>query len=200
MHIPFFYFADYYFYYSLAIVENDLPNETIEHLTFVPAPSDATPTTLTPPTSQRHKSILDVLDESSPTTEYIRSSSTHTSLSTDQQNEIITSNENQDVVSPTTNISSSIGLATSSPSPSSSRHHKPMSLSSTQTYFKTIQQQRASSPNIQNVQTIIRDDDDDDLPRPRTSSLRHGEKKDIVATVRFAGTDENGKNHDETFL
>jgi hypothetical protein len=96
-----------------------------------------------------------------------------------------------------TNISSSIGPAASSPS---LRHYKPMSLASTQTYFKTIQQQqRSSSPNIQNVQTIIQHDND--LPQPRTSSMKqHGEKKDIIASVRFVGKDENGRKAEETYL
>jgi hypothetical protein len=187
-----------FYYYSLVIIENDLPNETIEHLNFVPVPSNASPAALTPPTAHHNKSIIDVLDENSPTTEYIRSSSTHTSISTEQQNEKMISGDNQDV-SPTTNISSSIGPATSTPSPSSARHYKPISLSSTQSYFKTIQQQRASSPNIQHVQTIIHDDDDD-LPRPRTSSLRHGEKKDTVATVRFVDANANAKKNEETYL
>jgi len=99
-----------------------------------------------------------------------------------------------------TNISSSIGPAASSPSPSSLRHYKPMSLASTQTYFKTIQQQQqhSSSPNIQNVQTIIQHDND--LPKPRTSSMKHGEKKDIIASVRFVGKDENGRKAEKKYL
>jgi hypothetical protein len=165
----------------------------------VPAPSDAVPTELTPPNSHRHKSILDVLDENSPTTDFIRSTSTNTSLSIEHQTEDVTSSMLDDSK---TNISSSIGPATSSVSPSTIRHYKPKSLSSTETYFKSIQQ-HASSPNIQNVQTIIHndDDDDDDLPRPRTSSMKHGgEKKETIATVRFMGTDENGTNAAETYL
>jgi len=187
------------FYFISAIIENDLPNDTIEHLTFVPAPSDAVPTELTPPTSQRHKSILDILDENSPTTDFIRSTSTNTSLSIEHQTEDVTSSMLDDSK---TNISSSIGPATSSVSPSITRHYKPKSLSSTETYFKSIQQQQhASSPNIQNVQTIIHNDDDEDLPRPRTSSMKHaGEKKETIATVRFMGTDENGTNAAETYL
>ncbi len=193
------------FDYCLAIIENDLPNDTIEHLTFVPVPSNASPTSLTPPTSHKQKSILDVLDENSPTTEFIRSTSTNTSVSIEQKNERKSSVDNEDVTisminDRKTNISSSIGPAASSPSPSSLRHYKPMSLASTQTYFKTIQQQqRSSSPNIQNVQTIIQHDDD--LPQPRTSSMKqHGEKKDIIASVRFVGKDENGRKAEETYL
>ncbi|CAF1121040.1 unnamed protein product [Adineta steineri] len=182
-----------------AIIENDLPNDTIEHLAFVPAPSDASPTTLTPPTSHRHKSILDVLDENSPTTEFIRSTSTNASMCTDHENE-----EMNSLLSDTTktNISSSIGPATSSPSPSSARHYKPKSLTSTQTYFNTIQQQqRASSPNMQQVQTIIHNyNSDDDSIQSRTSSMRHGEKKETFTTVRFMGTDENKTKAAETYL
>jgi hypothetical protein len=188
----------FFSHYSLAIIENDLPNDTVEHLNFVPAPSDSSAANLTPPANHRHKSILDVLDENSPTTEFIRlTSSTNTSLSIEQQNETKKSDNNEDVKK--TNISSSIGPATSSQSPSSAHHYKPMSLASTQTYFKTIQQQqRSSSPNIQNVQTIILNDND--LPRPRTSSLKHGEKKDTITAVRFIGKDENGRETKETYL
>lgn len=191
---------------SLATIENDLPNDTIEHLTFVPAPSDASPTALVPPMSQLHKSILDVLDENSPTTEFIRSASNMTSLSTEQQNERKPSIDGATtpVFDETkSNISSSIGPAVSSPSPSSARHYKPISLSSTQIYFNQIQQrQRSSSPNIQNVQTVIyqNDDDDDDVVRPRTSSIKHGPRKETVASVRFVGKDENGKKPEETYL
>jgi len=46
--------------------ENDLPDDTIEHLNFVPVPSDASPTTLTPPTVQKRRSINDVLKKDSP--------------------------------------------------------------------------------------------------------------------------------------
>jgi len=201
----FFNFAYFTFFsnYSLAIIENDLPNDTLEHLNFVPVPSNASPTALTPPTSHKDKSILDVLDENSPTTEFIRSTSINTSLSIEEKNERKSSIDNEDVTTlmineRKTNISSSIGPATSNSSPSSLRHYKPMSLASTQTYFKTIQQ-RSSSPNMQNVQTIIHDDDDD-LPMPRTSSMKHGEKKDIIASVRFMGKDENGRKVEETYL
>ncbi|CAF4310946.1 unnamed protein product [Rotaria sp. Silwood2] len=189
-----------------AIIENDLPNDSIEYLNFVAVPSDATPEALIPPTSHQNKSIFDILDENTPTTEYLHSTSRKTSSSSEQQNEKKSLDDNQDVTSPMiserkTNISSSIGLAASSPSPSSIRHYKPMSLTSTQTYFKTIQQQqRVSSPNIQNVQTIIHDDINDDSIRPRTSSMRHGERKDIIATVRFMGTDQNGTKVKETYL
>jgi hypothetical protein len=75
-----------------------------------------------------------------------------------------------------------------------------MLLTSTQAYFKTIQrQQRSSSPNIQNVQTIIHDDDDDD--DVHRSSMKHGgEKKEVIASVRFIGKDENGRKLEETYL
>jgi len=188
----------FYFAYSLAILENDLPNDTIEHLNFVPAPSDASPTELTPPTSHRHQSILDVLHENSPTIEFIRSTSANTSLTTEQQNEIKTFDDNDDVTTPMIDKTKINISSTSISSPSSSRHCKPMSLTSTQAYFKTIQkQQRSSSPNIQNVQTIVYSDD---LPRPRTSSMKHGEKKDTLASVRFVGKDENGRKSEETYL
>ncbi len=109
-----------------------------------------------------------------------------------------------------TNISSSTGPVISTPSPLSTRHYKPVSLTSTKTYFKTIQQNN-SSPILQ-VKTIIHnndnDDDDEDhesltiLTRPRTSSIKHGEKKDMIATVRFKGDrkDENGAIIQETYL
>jgi hypothetical protein len=124
------------FIFSLAIIENDLPNDTIEHLTFVPAPSNATATSLTPPTIHQNKSILDVLDENSPTTEFIRSTSTNTSFSIEQPNETKTSDDNHEAAK--CNISSSIGPATSSPSPSSARNYKPLSLTSTQTYLRQV--------------------------------------------------------------
>ena len=187
----------------LAIVENDLPNDTIEHLTFVPVPSNASPTALTPPTSHRHRSILDVLDENSPTTEFIRSASNTISLSGEQLNASPISHEKSDGSISTlpetrSNIASSIGPATSSPSPTSTRQYRPLSLTSTQAYFKTIQQPRASSPNSQHVQTIIHPDAD--LPLSRTSSMKHGEKRETVATVRFVGTDENRSKAEETYL
>ncbi|CAF4557801.1 unnamed protein product [Rotaria sp. Silwood1] len=196
----------HHFENETAIIENDLPNDTIEHLNFVPVPSDATATALIPPTIHQNKSIFDIIDENSPTKEYLRSNSRKTSSSSEQQNEKTSLDDNQDVTSPLineikTNISSSIGLAASSPSPSSIRHYKPMSLTSTQTYFKTIQQQqRVSSPNIQNVQTIIHNEINNDSIRPRTSSMKHGEKKEVIATVRFMGTDQNGTNIKETYL
>ena len=167
-------------------------------------PSNASPTALTPPTSHQHKSILDVLDENSPTTEFIRASSMTPSLSNEGKTSIDSGtppafDENK------SNISSSIGPAVSTPSPSSARHYKPISLSSTQTYFNQIQQrQRSSSPNIQNVQTILHqnedNDDDNDVVRPRTSSIKHGTKKETVASVRFVGKDENGKKPEQTYL
>ncbi|CAF3326097.1 unnamed protein product [Rotaria socialis] len=196
-----------------AIIENDLPNDTIEHLNVAPVRTDATPTAVIPTTtttSQLHKSLLDIFDESSPTDKFLRSidrkTSSLSSSSSEQHHERKASDDNQDVTTPLidemkTYISSSIGLAGSSSSPSSTRHYKPMSLTSTQAYFKTIQQQqRVSSPNIQNVQTMLHHVDNDDSIRPHTSSMRHGEKKDIITTVRFLGTDQNGDNVKETFL
>ncbi|CAF3108297.1 unnamed protein product [Rotaria socialis] len=197
-----------------AIIENDLPNDTIEHLNVAPVRTDATPTAVIPATttttSQLHKSLLDIFDESSPTDKFLRSidrkTSSLSSSSSEQHHERKASDDNQDVTTPLidemkTYISSSIGLAGSSSSPSSTRHYKPMSLTSTQAYFKTIQQQqRVSSPNIQNVQTMLHHVDNDDSIRPHTSSMRHGEKKDIITTVRFLGTDQNGDNVKETFL
>lgn len=171
-------------------------------------PSDATPTVITPPESQYHKSIKEILEENTPTTEFLRSTSRKqsSSSSNEQQNERNASDDNQDVTSPLitemkTYISSSIGLAGSSTSPSSMRHYRPLSLASTQTYFKTIQQQpRVSSPNMQHVRTILHHDMNDDSAEQHTSSIRHGEKKEIMTTVRFVGTDQNGDNAKETFL
>ena len=137
--------------------------------------------------------------------EFIRSASNMTSLSTEQQNErkpSIDSTTTPIFDETKSNISSSIGPAVSSPSPSSARHYKPISLSSTQIYFNQIQQrQRSSSPNIQNVQTVIhQNDEDDEVVRPRTSSIKHGTKRETVASVRFVGNDENGKKPEETYL
>ena len=194
-------------YCCLAIDENDLPNETIEHLNFVPVPSDASPTDLIPPTSHQHKSITDALSEPSPSTEFIRSNSKSTSLSIELPIERKTSTSNDSVTTNDegkSNISSLIGPAISGAgaSPTTTRHFKPLSLTSTQAYFKTIQrQQRSSSPNIQHVQTIIHDDDKDDEHRTRTSSMKHGgERKEILTSVRFMGKDENGRKLEETFL
>ena len=182
-------------------MENDLPNDTIEHLTFVPAPSDASPTTLTPPTSHRHRSILDVLDENTPTSELLRSTSTRTSSITGQPDDTGPVSERPQVelgVDTPTNIASSIGPASSSSSPTSTRQFKPLSLTSTQAYFKTIQLQRASSPNSQNVQTIVYPEAG--LSRSHSSSMKHGDRKDTLATVRFVGTDENRTAAEETYL
>ena len=193
----------------LAIVENDLPNDTIEHLNFVPVPSDASATNLTPPTRHRQRSILDVLDENSPTTELLRSTHSRTSsIPNEETNESLLTEDTSDVSSTITdrnerpnNIILSMGstVAASSPSPTSRRQYRPLSLTSTQTYFKTIQQQqRASSPNSQHVQTVLHYESD--TPLSRTSSLKHGERRETVATVRFVGTDENRTNVEETFL
>ncbi|CAF1049157.1 unnamed protein product [Adineta ricciae] len=181
--------------HETAIIENDTSNETIEHLNFVPVPSNADPATLTPPTSHRHKSILDVLDENSPTTDFIRSNSNNASISGEQQNadDINSMNDSRK-----SNISSSIGPATSSASPSSPRHYKPKSLTSTQTYFSTIQQ-RASSPNMQHVRTIVHQSETD-LPQSRTSSMKHSDKKEMFTTVRFVCNNENQDNATETYL
>jgi hypothetical protein len=97
-----------------------------------------------------------------------------------------------------TSIASSIGAAPSSPSSTCSRQYKPLSLTSTKTYFNTIQQQRASSPNSQRVQTILHDDCD--LPLSRASSMKHGDRKETIATVRFVGTNENRHKAEETYL
>ncbi|CAF4173443.1 unnamed protein product [Rotaria socialis] len=107
------------------------------------------------------------------------------------------------------NISSSIGPAISTPSPSSARHYTPVSLTSTQTYFKTLQQQRGSSPILQ-LQPMKFDDnggDGDNEPVtvttvPHSSSMKHGGKKDRLATVRFRGDKSEDKetNVEETYL
>jgi len=178
------------------IVENDLPNDTIEHLNFVPVPSDATATNLTPPTRHRQRSILDVLGDNSPTNE---------SVLTDDKSDVLPvvvtdndkmSNISSPMESPGTSASTGV---TSSPSPTSRRQYRPLSLTSTQTYFKTLQQQpRASSPNSQHVQTVLHYESD--TPMSRTSSMKRGERRETVATVRFVGTDENRTNTEETYL
>ncbi|CAF3636845.1 unnamed protein product [Adineta steineri] len=155
------------------------------------------------PASPQQRPILNVVDEN--TSRY------------DYQNFNSNNSNNKDIeLSPVidearTHISSSIGPAISTPSPSSPRHYKPVSLTSTRTYFKTVhqQQQHGSSPTLQ-ITTMAHNNDDvfEDkesltvLPRPRTSSMRHGEKKEAIATVRFIGdtSDENGTNVEETYL
>ena len=94
-------------------------------------------------------------------------------------------------------ITSTIGLATANIS--TARNYKPLSLASTQTYFNTIQQQkRSSSPNIQQIQTIIHDNPN--LSQSRTSSINYGDRKESVASVRFVGNEQNRTNLEETYL
>jgi hypothetical protein len=105
---------------------------------------------------------------------------------------------------PRTNISSSIGPAASTPSPSSTRHYKPVSLTSTQTYFQNIQQ-HGTSPILQAKKIPNQNENKETitiLTRPGTSAIKHGEKKDTIATVRFKSDkpDENGTNIQETYL
>jgi hypothetical protein len=88
-----------------------------------------------------------------------------------------------------TNISSSIGPVISTPSP---KFQKPVSLTSTKTYF-----QHNSSP-ILPVKTTVHHDDQSTGNRPRASSIKHGDRKETIATVRF--TDENGSSVEETYL
>ncbi|CAF3391144.1 unnamed protein product [Rotaria sp. Silwood1] len=110
------------------------------------------------------------------------------------------------------NISSSIGPATSTPSPSSTRHYKPVSLTSTQTYFKNVQQQQqqqsGSSPILQ-LKAMKHDNDGHKdkesisvLTSSHSSSMKHGGKKDVITTVRFIGgpSHENETNIEETYL
>lgn len=103
------------------------------------------------------------------------------------------------------NISSSIGPAISTPSPSSRRNYKPVSLTSTQTYFKNIQDPRSSSPVLQ-LRAMRFNDDKYDDSEPVTvqnlSSTKHGVKKDTIATVRFQDdiSDEKKTVVEETYL
>ena len=87
----------------------------------------------------------------------------------------------------------------------STRHYKPVSLTSTQTYFQNIQQTGSSPvlqaktikhPNNENNETITI------LARPGTSTMKHGEKRNMIATVRFQSdkSNENGTNIEETYL
>lgn len=169
-------------FYYLAFVENN----TDKNVNIMPASSP-------PPSQQQQRSILNVVDENSSKNEY--------------QNR----NKSRDVSSSPsidearTNISSSIGPATSTPSPSSPRHYKPVSLTSTQTYFKNIQE-HGTSPILQ-VKRLTHEEYKDKesitiLTRPRTTSMKHGEKKDIIATVRFTDdtSDDNESNIEETYL
>jgi len=130
---------------------------------------------------QQQRSLLNIVDENSTDNQRIQSSPI--------------------IDEARSNISSSIGPVASTPSPTSIR--KPVSLTSTKAYFTNIQQY-SSSPILQ-VKTIIHNDDEYEdkesikiSTRPRTSSLKHGDKRDMIATVRF--TDENGTNIEETYL
>lgn len=152
----------------------------------------------TAPTLSQQRPILNVVDRNSSQNEYLN----------------LNNNNNEDIPSSPpfidqarTSISSSIGPVASTPS--SPRHYKPVLLASTQTYFKTIQQY-GSSPVLQ-VKTVIHNDDDEHkekellvIPpsRPRTSSMKQGERRDVIATVRFIGhaSSENGTNIEETYL
>jgi hypothetical protein len=53
------------------------------------------------------------------------------------------------------------------------------------------------------LKTIVHNDDDEvkeSIPnRPRTSSIKHGEKKDTIATVRFTN-DSHDEIIEETYL
>ena len=192
-----------FIYYFLAVIENDLSNDTIEHLNLDSIPNDVKPIETVASISHRHEAVLDVVDENSPKIELLHSSNTHISESNKAHSETKTSNDDHSVISPVidetkTRISTFIGPAESSLSLLSARHYKPMSFISTQTCIKTTkQQQHASSPNIQNVRTMICDDNS---LQSRALSIRHEGKKDIVTTVRFLGTDQNGKNAKETYL
>lgn len=99
------------------------------------------------------------------------------------------------------NISSSIGPATSTPSPTSTRHYKPVSLTSTKTYFKTLQE-NSSSPILQAKRIVHHHHEDDDSLTILTPPRISGEKRDIIATVRFSNDrkDENGTTYEETYL
>ncbi|CAF1690505.1 unnamed protein product, partial [Adineta ricciae] len=130
------------------------------------------------PASPQQRRVLNVVDNNLTRDEY----------------ENTNNNNNKDIESPPiihqarSTISSSIGPATSTPSPSTARHYKPVSLTSTQTYFKTIQEQPGSSPILQ-VRSVIHKDDEYEreetlaiLPRPRVSSIKQSEKKETIAT------------------
>jgi hypothetical protein len=97
---------------------------------------------------------------------------------------------------PRSNISSSIGPIISTPSP---RSQKPVSLTSTKTYFEAIQQ-HDSSPVLQ-VKTATHNADErkkSNTNRPRASSFKHGEKKETIGTVRFSNEKES--TVEETYL
>ncbi len=150
-------------FYSLVLVENN----TNENVNIIPAS----------PPQQQQRPIRNIVDENSPKIEYHN----HNKSRDIQSSPLIDEAR--------TNISSSVGPAASTPSPSSTRHYKPVSLKSTQTYFESIQQ-HDTSPMLQ-VKTIKHKDEDKEsitvLTRPRTSSVRHGEKRDTITTVRFMG-------------
>ncbi len=165
-------------FYSLVLSENNT-NENVNIISTSPSPPQQRP-------------IRDIVDENSPKIDYHN----HNKSRDIQSSPLIDEAR--------TNISSSIGPAASTPSPSSPRHYKPGSLKSTQTYFESIQQ-HDTSPMLQ-VKTIKHKDEDKEsitiLTRSRASSVRHGEKRDTIATVRFIGdtSDENGTNYEETYF
>ncbi|CAF0744229.1 unnamed protein product [Rotaria sordida] len=140
-------------------------------------------------------SELNMVDENSLTVEY---KTFHDHYDDDQSSPIIDEARS--------NISSSIGPATSTPSPSSTRFYKPVSLTSTQTYFNNIQQQQPSdsSPTLQ-LKTKKHNDDTEPITMstlPYSSNIKHREKKDATTTVRFNDGKSHGNetNIEETYL
>ena len=119
------------------------------------------------------------------------------SILDENSNEIKPISSSPTIDEPRSNISSSIGPIISTPSP---RFQKPVSLTSTKTYFDPIQQQ--DSPPILQVKTPEHNGDQrkesSSSHRPRASSLRHGDKKETIGTVRF--TNESESTVEETYL
>ncbi|CAF3642548.1 unnamed protein product [Rotaria sordida] len=147
------------------------------------------------PATPPPRSELNMVDENSLTVEY---KTFHDHYDDDQSSPIIDEARS--------NISSSIGPATSTPSPSSTRFYKPVSLTSTQTYFNNIQQQQPSdsSPTLQ-LKTKKHNDDTEPTTMstlPYSSNIKHREKKDATTTVRFNDGKSRGNetNIEETYL
>lgn len=198
--VNFCYFADLF----LAITENDLLNETTETVNTVPGPSDKHVESSNVDGSFERRSTLDKSTNNRSLSKPVCANLVSEALiserrSGDGQRNNLKLDQLSDIPESKMSIESSRNRAISaSPSPTSRREYKPVSLTSTQTYFQTLQQQRASSPNVHHVQTILQYDNNS--PLSRGSSLKQKDRSNILTTVRFVGTDENRTTSRETFL
>ena len=189
--------------FRLAIAENDLPNETEEHENSVTKPSDSNSVNIKALSIYENQSNPESDHQNESTSELVCFIDGSPVSSTKPTADISLVDSKSPLkyarsLDMKTSSGSLIGSASLSPSPTSRREYKPISLASTQAYFETLQRQRASSPNSQQVQTILHHDPN--MPLLRTSSMKHGDKTNVLATVRFVGTDENRTNVRETYL